>query len=447
MSALKALLDLANSPRAFDMPQSDRLPLQVEAANERFQDRVGKIKLLANRAKEGNVSEVKKPADLVPLLFAHTAYKSYPESWLAEGKWERMGKWLETVSAYPVTGINLDGVNNVDDWVQRLESVGHYVTCSSGTTGKPAMLTCSKSELDFAGKKMVSSISWALGIEPKGDFRMMGTGGTMRAARVQATQMAMLNGFSSIDNVFSPAGPEITVGGVAAMIALRRKIADGTATPSEVAEFENISKSRQEAVLAGQESLVNGFIESREKKLFIGGQWASLYPLAQGLRAKGYSAKDFNPCNCLLTAGGLKGAKLPPDYKEYIYETLNLEQSRVYHAYSMQEINTQFPMCSAGRYHVPAWVMLLMLNQSGEELLDTSGGGEIEGRAAFMDMSVDARWGGIISGDKIHANFGKCECGHEGPTVAQDIMRYADTEAGDKLACSGTIDAYIKGAV
>lgn len=447
MSALKALLDLAESPRGFEVPQSDRLPMQIEAANERFQDRVGKIKLLANRAKEGNVTEVRKPADLVPLLFAHTAYKSYPESWLAEGKWDRMNKWLETVSAYPVGGMNLDGVNTMDEWVDRLETVGHYVTCSSGTTGKPAMLTCSKAELDFAGAKLVSSISWALGIQPKGDFRMMGTGGVMRAARAEATRLAMLHGFSSEDNQFQPGGPVITVGGVAGMIRLRRKIADGTAAPSEVAEFENISKSRQEAVLASQENLVNGFIESRAQKLFIGGQWASLYPLAQGLRAKGYSAKDFNSCNCLMTAGGLKGAKLPPDYKEYVFETLNLEQSRVYHSYSMQEINTQFPMCSAGRFHVPAWTMLLMLNQSGEELLDTSGGVEVEGRAAFMDMSVDARWGGIISGDKIRANFGKCACGKEGPTIAQEIMRFADTEAGDKLACSGTIDAYIKGAV
>jgi hypothetical protein len=60
---------------------------------------------------------------------------------------------------------------------------------------------------------------------------------------------------------------------------------------------------------------------------------------------------------------------------------------------------------------------------------------------------VDARWGGIISGDKIKANFGKCVCGHAGPAVAPEILRYADTASGDKLACSGTIDAYIKGAV
>jgi hypothetical protein len=445
-SAVSALEKLAGTPAAFDMPRSELLPLQLAAANERFEDRVGKIKLLANRANTADIVRIRKPPDLVPLLFAHTAYKSYPESWLAEGKWERMGKWLETVSAYPVQGLNLDGVTTVDQWIEKLQTVGHYVTCSSGTTGKPAMLTCSRDELDVTGRLMVAAISWALGIEPKGGFRMMGIGGAMKAARIEATRLAVLNAFSSPDNEYQPEGPVITVGQVAQMILLRRKIADGTATPSEVAAIEQISASRKAAVEQGREALVAEFIASRGRKLFIGGQWPSLFPLAEGIRAKGYSAKDFNPGNCLITAGGLKGAVLPPDYKEIIYATLNLEPKRVYHAYSMQEINTQFPMCSAGRYHIPAWVMLLLLNDSGEELLDT-GGGEIEGRAAFMDLSVDARWGGIISGDKVKANFGKCLCGHAGPTVAQEILRYADTTSGDKLACSGTIDAYIKGAV
>ena len=41
-------------------------------------------------------------ADIVPLLFAHTAYKSYPEGWLVEQKWDRMGRWLDTVSTHRV---------------------------------------------------------------------------------------------------------------------------------------------------------------------------------------------------------------------------------------------------------------------------------------------------------------------------------------------------------
>ncbi|WP_045875718.1 hypothetical protein [Pseudofrankia sp. DC12] len=36
--------------------------------------------MLAQRAKAEGVEEIRSAADLVPLLFPHTTYKSYPES-------------------------------------------------------------------------------------------------------------------------------------------------------------------------------------------------------------------------------------------------------------------------------------------------------------------------------------------------------------------------------
>jgi len=49
-----------------------------------FKSRVDKIKLLRNRAEAAGLTEIRRMADVVPLLFAHTAYKSYPEAWLIE---------------------------------------------------------------------------------------------------------------------------------------------------------------------------------------------------------------------------------------------------------------------------------------------------------------------------------------------------------------------------
>jgi hypothetical protein len=62
-----------------------------------------------------------------------------------------------------------------------------------------------------------------------------------------------------------------------------------------------------------------------------------------------------------------------------------------------------------------------------------------------MDLSIEGRWGGIISGDKIAVSFNKCACGHQGPTVAREIMRFADLPDGDKISCAGSIDAYVRG--
>jgi hypothetical protein len=172
--------------------------------------------------------------------------------------------------------------------------------------------------------------------------------------------------------------------------------------------------------------------------------FATLHQIAEGIRAKGHGGDDFNPTNAMMVAGGLKGAALPENYREYVLETFNVAEERLYHMYSMREINATFPLCPAGRYHISPWVIMLPLDTGGEKLLDP-GGGEIEARAAFFDTSIEGRWGGLISGDKVSVSFASCQCGHEGPTVGRDIARYADLQGGDKITCAGSIDAYVRG--
>jgi hypothetical protein len=103
------------------------------------------------------------------------------------------------------------------------------------------------------------------------------------------------------------------------------------------------------------------------------------------------------------------------------------------------------PRCQKGsRYHVPPWVVPLILDKEGDSLLPIVED-EYEGRAAFFDLSLDGRWGGVISGDKISIDFSACACGAKGPTIRDNIVRYADLEGDDKIGCAGTIDAYVRG--
>ena len=149
---------------------------------------------------------------------------------------------------------------------------------------------------------------------------------------------------------------------------------------------------------------VDAVIEARSLPLLATGMFATLYQIAEGIRAKGHGGDDFNADNALMVAGGLKGAALPTNYREYVLETFNVSEERLYHMYSMREINATFPLCQAGRYHVSPWVIMLPLDVRGEQLLDT-GGGEIEARAAFFDTSIEGRWGGVISGDRVTVSF------------------------------------------
>ena len=443
MTAVDQLLALQTAPDRYDIALADVRQLQLDAVNERFATHVDQIPLLRNRSQSAEITKVVEPQDLVPLLFAHGAYKSYTQSWLTGGRWDRMAKWVGTVSACDPAGVDVTGVAGLDDFVTRMESVGCYLTCSSGTTGKPAMIACSESDLDVASHANVTGLTWATGIPADGSRKLFGLGPRTNVARNERTRIALVEAFSTeADSYQLPVDP-ISVGSIMGMIDLRRRIADGSAGPSEIAAFETTSAGRQSAMDTATAGAVDELIAGRDRQLLLTGMFASLYQVAQGVRAKGFSGNDFRDDTALLVAGGLKGAALPPDYREFIFDTFNIADERVYHFYTMQELNTPFPKCRAGRYHVPPWVLLLPLDEPGENLVDTSAG-PVQARGAFFDLSLDGRWGGVISGDRIDADFGICDCGHQGPTVGPDITRYADL-GGDKITCSGTIDAYVRG--
>ncbi|BCO45180.1 hypothetical protein MINTM002_08540 [Mycobacterium intracellulare] len=444
-SAVARLVKLVGADDCFDIDPIDLLPVQLEAANERLAAQARRIPLLANRAESGGIEDIAQPADLVPLLFAHTTYKTYAEGWLNDGRWDRMGRWLATVSTRDVEGLDTAGVETLDDWLKELETVGHYLSCSSGTTGKPAMLSCTEGDIALSARINIEALLWATGLTRGEDRKFLGLGPQFAAPREDAIRQAMVDCFSSRYPPYQFGdGEPITVGSMVDMITLRRKLADGTARPNEIAEFERIAAQRGADMEAAAKKAVDAVIEARDVPLLATGMFATLYQIAEGIRAKGHGGDDFDPNNAMMVAGGLKGAALPENYREYVLETFNVTEERLYHAYSMREINATFPLCHHGRYHVSPWVIMLPLDSTGEHLLDVDAE-EIEARAAFFDASIEGRWGGVISGDRVSVSFGKCGCGHQGPTIGREITRYSDLPGGDKITCAGSIDAYVRG--
>jgi hypothetical protein len=227
---------------------------------------------------------------------------------------------------------------------------------------------------------------------------------------------------------------------------MRRKIADGTARPGEIAEFERVARERQTAMDAAVGLTAEHLIANREKPLMIGGMWAGLYAIASAVRERGHGG-DFNPDNCLYTAGGLKGATLPPDYKDIVHATFNIPAGRQFQMYSMQEINSGMPKCrDDGRYHVPPWLVPVVLDAGGETSIPHGYSGEVTGRAGFIDISLDGRWGGVITGDQITLSYDRCpSCGNAGPSIEDNVTRIKDLVGDDKITCAGTVDAYVRG--
>lgn len=445
-SAIERLTNLADDPNRFDHSAAELRDVQIAALDERFRERRERIGLLRHRAGEAGVDRVGRFEDAVPLLFPHSVYKSYPESYLTGQRWDRLGRWLGTLSAHPITAIDTGDIAGIDQWIERLHRAGHYVSCSSGTTGKPAMLLASEADMDWSRRDTVNLFAWGSGVRPAQDRRMMGLGLAAAVPKnmVIGSAQQQAYGDPAKERFGLPVAP-LTVETMTGQVRLRRKIADGTALPEELTAYERTSAQRQEeldrALLAGAEAM----IEHRAEKLYISGMWATLYQVAALVRERGYRAADFHPDNCVYVGGGLKRAQLPPDYRQFVYETFNIPPGREFQNYSMQELNSGMPKCQSGnRYHIPPWVVPFVLDDAGETLL-ASGAGEVEGRAAFFDLSLDGRWGGIITGDRIVVDFRPCACGNKGPSIADTIVRYADIAGDDKIACAGTADAYVRG--
>ncbi|MEO6718697.1 MAG: hypothetical protein ABIM50_15790 [Novosphingobium sp.] len=442
------LLSYMPQASGHELPFAEVREAQIAALDEKLQAQIGKIKLVRHRAEEAGITEIRSLEDVVPLLLPHTAYKSYPESFLTEKKWDRLTKWLGTVSAHPTDNVQLDGVDDMDGWVAACDAAGHFVSCSSGTTGKSAMLTASQSDLDFTSQDGIAAVQWGSDIRIGDNRTMAGAAGAVAfTPRNAAMGKALMEAFvDPAATRFQSGVPPVTVGSITKMIALRKAVADGTASPSDIQEYEAESAFRQAALDKAQVGAIDDIIAKREQRLYITGMWGSLYPFAAAVRERGYSAKDFHPENACYLGGGLKRAQLPEDYREFVYETFNLHPRFIYQMYGMQELGTSMPRCQQGqRYHVPPWLVALPLNKNGDALLPGTDKGQHEGRAAFFDLSLDGRWGGVISGDHIHIDFEPCACGSTSPSIADNVVRYADLEGDDKIGCAGTVDAYVRG--
>ena len=223
--ATEKLLAYQNDPSRFDIPGKDLRADQIAALNERFVERKDAIKLLAHRADEAGITQILSLNDMVPLLFPHTAYKSYPESFLVEEKWDRLSKWLGTISPHAIPAIDTASINDIDDWIDQLQAKGHFISCSSGTTGKSAMLIASEKDMAWSRVDTVNVFAWGSGVEPRQDRKLIGCAPVATVPKnviISEAQYAAF--FDSLDVILSPVtgSPAVPVGEMMTGIEMSR---------------------------------------------------------------------------------------------------------------------------------------------------------------------------------------------------------------------------------
>ena len=451
MSALEKILQLSAIDDPFRNAPSNLYQLQLEAAAERFAQRREQIPVLKMRARDCGVGAVTRHADLVALLFADANYKSYPDSFIEQGRWDRMSLWLQTLSTYPVKGIDHAGIDNMDEWIGALRRNGHHVMSSSGTSGRNSFLNQSAPDREMGWRLMEQGIRWSVGrfrdkarrypvfllLPAQGSYTA-----TERTARF-AEEMGIDGDIHYISNVPQSATEMMQ------MVQLRRAMAAGTAKPSEIAEAEARGRARQQRIAADMAVFIDQLLERRHQPMIIIGMMAMLYAVVAAAKARGIPDGDFHPDTIISIGGGKKGNALPDDYQQQCRDFFKLGPDNFCDGYGMAEMSGFCPIWhSAGGWVVPPWIVPLVLDKEGENLLNPANGkGSAEGRFAFVDLLVDGRWGGLITGDKVVIDFAPGADGVNVPHVAA-MTRYKDLPGGDdKLSCAGTIDAYVRGTI
>src|SRR5687768_15959171 len=73
---------------------------------------------------------------IVPLLFEHTTYKSYPASFLAKNRFADLTRWLDKLTPYDLSKVDVSSWDSIDSWLWRLcDTTELDPLTSSGTTG------------------------------------------------------------------------------------------------------------------------------------------------------------------------------------------------------------------------------------------------------------------------------------------------------------------------
>src|ERR1700737_4003460 len=110
--------------------------LQRQAMSIRFQQHRDSIEMLRKLADRLGITALNEFNDVVPLLFSHTAFKSYPAALVDRKRFDLMTRWLDKLTSYDLSAVDTAGCTGIDDWIERLdEQTPLEVITSSGTTG------------------------------------------------------------------------------------------------------------------------------------------------------------------------------------------------------------------------------------------------------------------------------------------------------------------------
>lgn len=420
--------------------------VQREALTDRFESLRPQVEALDKLATQQEVDRVEGVDDVLPVLFDHRVYKSYPLSLIEKRQFARLSAWLNRLTTHDLKSIPLDGVDSVDDWLTRLDEHGMIIGHSTGTTGKLSFIPRSRSEWPAWRTDHFESLRFGTGIDMRTEKIHNFAAGYRYGHQMMAKQGMIFGAESAGGEACRHMLYDYRLSSDLLSLAGRMHAAEERGELDQLQIDPRLLEERKQLIEAAshrEEDLQHWFeklaVEFRGQKVLVGGTSADMVRLALKGKEVGLQVQ-FAPGSVLAVGGGFKGFKdAPANWKEVLQEFFGI--SKMASWYGMSEMIAANPVCDAGFFHIPPYTIPIVLNEDAQRL---PAAGTQTGRMAFYDLLAESYWGGFISGDRVTITFdGECACGFRSPRVHPEITRFADLAGGDdKITCAGTAKAY-----
>jgi len=432
--------------RLYEISWRDYEDVQLAALKLRFEQLRDSVAAFSKLVKREGVTHVDCLDDVLPLLFDHRVYKSYPLAIIEKRNIAKLNSWLDRLTTHDLTKVDLSGVRTVEGWLDRLDESGMLVGHSTGTTGKLSFVPRSRTELPVWTRAYNEMSRSATGVDPETEhvetfFPGYRGGHHMMLKMLQLFNVPAAGGpdhYHTLYQTHIPADLSSLAGrmqaaedrGELASLGLEPELLDARNALIEQA------RNRERDLEAWFFKL---FEEFRGKRVRIGGTAGDLIRIARSGIEKGLQP-DFSPDSFIMTGGGLKGLKDPPeDWEAFVREFFGFD--KICTMYGMSEWMGGNGRCAEGHYHMMPHAIPLLFDPD-MKLLPREG--VQTGRFAFVDLLAQTYWGGFISGDQVSINWEEdCPCGWKGARIGPEIRRFAEMEGGDdKITCAGTAQAF-----
>lgn len=410
------------------LAREDVEAFQLEAARRRLARQAKRIPALGKKLGDNDPFACESVDDLIPFLYLDSDYKSYDKSYLENKQFDKMTQWLDEFTSYDLSGVDMEGCENLTEWCKRLHEQANIFIChSTGTSGTLSFVPRSQADRDLIVDGMAASSPNLFDINKRNDDVYFFTMSPRYIYRLPQVLYDGLEARYLKNPVISPfedyISPEMTI----AMNKLRKAAENDTleecfkdplvaACAAEVGQF---SKEAPQRIGNWIDNIKNNYMG---KGIYFMGTFDHAWDITRSFQEAGV-AGAFAPNSVFAVFGGVKkGTVLPEDWRQQFKAAMGTD--KIVSAWGMSELaGAAASECVEGMYHFNVHTIPFVLDPDTGKPLPRKG--TQTGQLAALELVSEDCWGGIITGDSGTVHWDKvCDCGlNNGPLLELTIER------------------------